>query len=215
MDGSLAIKEVRLSIKSFDNNDMVALLGDLVVGRTLREFPDFDCAGSFAIFVHAIAESGINQTLHRACAYRFAGFAVQADAWSADLARRAGFHHPCLARRVMYCAQVDGLSPENILVLPQLGPDWTHKMQDFGFDQTTCAIRRALPAAIRDLKQPVFNLSAEGLKRMRDSASTAFQLQTKRFQDVPMIDETYLGRADVQQALRGGARIFRFRNLIG
>lgn len=210
------VQELRLSLKAFDNQDTAALLGEIPadgiarpVGRLLSKLPEFDARHSFVLRVHACLTDGRRELLHSACAYRFENFSVQADAWSAKPVRRAGFHHPGLARRVVYCEQVDGLPTENILVLPQLGPDWTHKMKEFGFDPAACNVRRAVPLAVRELRQPIFSLSAEGLKRMRENATTAFQSQLKLFQDVPFIDETYLGREYVQRGLQGGARIFR------
>ena len=97
MDDSLAIDKIHVGLKSFDHDDMDSLLRECVVGRTLQRFQDFDRKLSFALLVRAKLASGDECILHRSCAYRFDGFAVQADAWSHDYARNAGFHLPGLA----------------------------------------------------------------------------------------------------------------------
>src|ERR1043166_3290106 len=115
MDDPLAIDTVHLSLRSFDHPDLDSLLSECVVGQTLCQFKDFDRKHSFALLVTAKTQGDDQCILHRSCAYRFDGFAVQADAWSHDYARHAGFHLPGLATRVVYCSHVDGLPPEKIL----------------------------------------------------------------------------------------------------
>jgi hypothetical protein len=205
MDGTPAMQEIHVSLRSFDA-DYATPLNECVVGRAIWRIPEFEFERSFVLRVQARMSDGSIDLLHRACSYRIGNFAVLADAWSSVSARCAGFHLPGLAKRVAYNVEEDRLPPENILVLPQLGADWTHKMQPFGFEIATCAVKKSLPSAIYDLKQMVFNLSGEGLKQMLEGARQPLQLQMKRFQHVPVVDSVRI--ASCKPFPKGPAQIF-------
>jgi len=196
MGNSVEIVELRVALESVGGP----------VGLVLEKYPEFDRQDSIVVLISGRTSCGKWIHLHHSCAYMFGGHAVMADAVTEELARHEGFHAPGLAIRIVDRWALGNLPGQRILTLPEVGPNWTHKQEPFGFVKVNCVEKASLPVGIQSLGVTVFCLSPRGLQFHQRVASKAL-LQGKiafRRRWIPLSNDTFLDRlGGVRAALSG------------